>query len=93
MKHLTWDDRHDTSTPNCPQNNGMMERAVTTVKEGARALIIESGLHPELWADAMRCFCFLHNVYDILANGFTAYQNRFDNDFEGPMYRFGSEIK
>ena len=64
MQDKGWADRHDTSTPNRPQNNGTIERCVRKVKEGISAILLQSGLNPEWWADAMRCFCFLHCVAD-----------------------------
>ena len=40
VKDLNWEDRHDTSTPNRPSTNGVIERAVRTVKEGTSASLI-----------------------------------------------------
>ena len=37
MQDLGYDDRHDTSTPNRPQSNGVIERVVRVVKEGTTA--------------------------------------------------------
>ena len=47
VRDLDWDERHDTSTPNRPSTNGIIERAVRTIKEGISALLIQSGLSPD----------------------------------------------
>ena len=93
VKDLSWDDRHDTSTPNRPSTNGVVERAVRTVKEGTSAALVQAGANPEWWADAMRYFTFVHNVTDKLADGKTPYERRFNNTFAGPLYPFGCEIE
>jgi transposase InsO family protein len=93
LENLSWSDRHDTSTPNRPETNGTIERTVRKVKEGMRALLLQAGANPEWWADAMRCFCFLHNVSDVLWDGQTAYEKRFDDFYHGPTYPFMCEVK
>ena len=50
IKELNYDDRHDTSTPNRPATNGLIERT----EEGTAAAIHQAGAIPEWWADAMR---------------------------------------
>ena len=73
-KTLGW--RHDTSTPNRPQTNGMAESAVRKVLEGTRAVLMQSGLPHRWWAEASRCYCFLRNVCDDVGVRMTAYQRR-----------------
>lgn len=43
---------HKTSAPYTPQQNGLIEREIRTVVESARTMINQSGLGPELWAEA-----------------------------------------
>ena len=64
IKELNYDDRHDTSTPNRPATNGLIERTVRTVKGGTAAAIHQAGAIPEWWADAMIFFAFAHNISD-----------------------------
>ena len=40
----------------------------------------------------MSCFCFLRNVTEILKDGFTAYENRFNTKYKGPIIPFGAEV-
>ena len=71
---LNWDDRHDTSIPNYPNTNGEIERCVRTVKEGINTSLIQSGLSPVWWADAMRFFDLMHNVTFKCADRKTPYE-------------------
>eukprot|EP00959_Pyramimonas_sp_CCMP1952_P286417 5988779-Pyramimonas_sp.AAC.1 len=53
--------RHDTSTPHCPQTNGLIQRVVKIVILGTRAVLHMSGLGHEWWKEAMQPFCCGHN--------------------------------
>ena len=48
---LSWN--HCTSTPHRSETNGVAERAVRRVKEGASAVLLQSGLNESWWADSM----------------------------------------
>ena len=50
---LSWN--HCTSTPHRSETNGIAERAVRRVKEGTSAVLLQSGLDKEWWADFMEC--------------------------------------
>ena len=54
---LSWN--HRTSTPHRSETNGIAERAVRRVKEGTSAVLLQSGLDENWWADSMECFTYL----------------------------------
>ena len=68
---LSWN--HCTSTPHRSETNGIAER----VKEGTSAVLLQSGLNENWWADSMECYNFLRNVQDLLSDGKTLYERRF----------------
>jgi len=43
----------ETSAPMTPQQNGLAERMMQTLKGGARALLVHSGMSEGFWAEAM----------------------------------------
>ena len=59
---LSWN--HCTSTPHRSETNGIAERAVRRVKEGTSAVLLQSGLIDNWWADSMECYTNLRNVQD-----------------------------
>ena len=64
---LSWN--HCTSTPHRSETNGIAERAVRRVKEGTSALLMQSGLNENWWADSVECYTYLRNVTDLLSDG------------------------
>ena len=60
---LSWN--HCTSTPHSSETNGIAERAVRRVKEGTSAVLLQSGLNENWWADSMECYTYLRNVTDL----------------------------
>ena len=40
-------------------------RAVRRIKEGTSAVLLQSGLDENWWADSMECYCCLRNVQDL----------------------------
>ena len=56
---LSWN--HRTSTPHRSETNGIAERAVRRVKEGTSAVLLQSGLNENWWADSMECHCYPRN--------------------------------
>ena len=39
------------------------------MKEGTSAVLLQSGLGNEWWADSMECYCYLRNIQDLLSDG------------------------
>lgn len=52
---------HQTTTPYTPEQNGKAERLNRTLEERIRAMLLESGLKPELWAEAAVAANFVRN--------------------------------
>ena len=79
VKIFSWN--HCTSTPHRLETNGIAERAVRRVKEGTSAVLLQSGLDEEWWADSMECYAYLRNIQDLLSDGKTPYERRFGEPF------------
>ena len=60
------------------------------MKEGTSAVLLQSGLGNEWWADSMECYCYLRNIQDLLSDGKTPYERRFGTPFDGPVIPFGT---
>ena len=82
---LSWN--HCTSTPHRSETNGIAERAVRRVKEGTSAVLLQSGLDENWWADSMECYTYLRNVQDLFLMGRRPYERRFGKPFKGPIIR------
>ena len=80
---LYWN--HCTSTPHRSETKGIAERAVRRIKEGTSAVLLQSGLNENWWADFMECYCYLRNVTDLLFDGKTPHERRFEEPFKGPI--------
>ena len=63
------------------------------VKEGTSAVLLQSGLNENWWADSMECCTYLRNVTDLLSDGKMPYERRFGQPFEGPIIPFGSLVE
>ena len=85
-EELSWN--QCTSTPHRSETNGIAERAVPRVKEGTSAVLLQSGLDNEWWADSMECYCYLRNIHDLFSDGKTPYERRFGMPFNGPVVPF-----
>ena len=88
---LSWN--HCTSTPHRSETNGIAERAARRVKEGTSAVLLQSGLNENWWADSMECYTYLRNVTDLLSDGKTPYERRFGQPSKGPIVPFGSLVE
>ena len=88
---LSWN--HCTSTPHRSETHGIAERAVRRVKEGTSAVLLQSGLNENWWADSMECYTYLRNVTDLLSDGKTPYERRFGQPLKRPIIPFGSLVE
>ena len=88
---LCWN--HCTSTPHKSETSGIAERAVRRVKEGTSAVLLQSFLDKEWWADSMECYCYLRNIQDLLVDGKTPFERRFGEPFQGPVILFGAMVE
>ena len=50
------------------ETNGIAERAVCRMKEGTSAVLLQSGLDENWWAESMECCCCLPKVQDLLTH-------------------------
>ena len=75
------------------RNKGIAEGAVCRVKEGASAVLLQSGLNESWWADSVECYTYLRNVTDFLSDGKTPCERRFGQPFKGPIIPFGSVVE
>ena len=90
-EELSWN--HCTSTPHRSETNGIAEGAVRRVKEVTFAVLLQSRLGNEWWADSMECYCFLRNIQDLLSDGKSPYERRFGMPFDGPVITFGAVVE
>ena len=88
---LSWN--HCTSTPDRSETNGIAERAARRVKEGTSAVLLQSGLDENWWADSMECYTYLRNVQDLLSDGKTPYVRRFGKPLKRPIIPCGSLVE
>ena len=82
-----------TSTPRRSETNGFAERAVRRVKEGTSAVLLQSGLGNERWADSMECCCYLRKIQALLSDGKSPYERRFGMPFDGSVIPFGAMVE
>ena len=82
---IAWN--HCASTPHRSETNGIAERAVLRVKEGTSAVLLQSGLKENWWADSMECYTYLRNVTDLLSDGKTPYERRFGVPLKARSFR------
>ena len=82
-----------TSTPHRSETNRIAERAVRRVKEGTYAVLLQSGLNENWWADSMECYNYLRNIQDLLSDGKTPYERRSGKPFKGPINSFGLVVE
>ena len=60
---------------------------------GTSAVLLQSGLDEEWWADSMECYCYLRNIPDLLSGGKTPYEWRFGMKLKEPVIKFGAMVE
>ena len=90
-EELSWN--HCASTPHRSETNGIAERAVRRVKEGTSAVLLQSFLDENWWADSMECHTYLRNIQDLLPGGKPPCERRFGMPFDGPVIPFGAMVE
>ena len=63
------------------------------IKEGTSAVLLQSVLGNEWWADSMECYCYLRNIQNLSSDGKTPYERRFGVPFKGPIIPFGARVE
>ena len=90
-EEVSWN--HCALTPHRSETNDIAKRAVRRVKEGTSAVLLQSGLDENWWADSMECYTCLRNVQDLLSDGKTPYERRFGMPFNRPVIPFGAMVE
>ena len=70
-----------------------LQKGQRRVNEGTSAVLLQSGLGNEWWADLMECYCYLRNIQDLLSDGKTPYERPFGMPFNGPVIPFGAMVE
>ncbi len=86
-KELGW--RTSSATLARPQTNGVIERNVRRVIEGARSAFLHAGFGPKWWSRAVRHFCTANNFTRPVRDGYTAWKLRRGSDFNRHMLPCG----
>ena len=63
------------------------------VKERTSAVLLQTGLGNEWWADSMEYFCYLRHVQDLLSDEKTPCERRFGIPLNGPVIPFGAMVE
>eukprot|EP00971_Amphidinium_carterae_P274370 5444975-Amphidinium_carterae.1 len=84
---------HFLSTPHVHQQNGLAEVNNRNIIEGARALIIQSGLSKAWFPHAIRAYCTIYNVSMCDESGQTSWTRRHGADARRPdVVPFGCKV-
>ena len=71
----------------------MLKRAVRIAEEGTSAVLLQSGLDENWWADSMECYTYLRNIPDVFSDAKTPYERRCGKPFKGPIIPVGSLVE
>ena len=64
-------------------------------KESKKALLYFTAIPTDAqwWAESIECYCHLRNVQDLLSDGKTTHERRFEEPFTGPLIPFGARVE
>ena len=83
---------HLTSTPHRPESNGVVERFNQLIVDGARCLLLQSGLPGRFWHYACRAFLLARNARVKGKDERTPWNRRFGREFHGKVLPFGCRV-
>ena len=83
---------HVASTPHRPESNGVIERFNQLLIDGARCLLLQSGLPARYWHYACRAFLLARNSALKSKDGKTPWERRHEQQFPGKQIPFGSKV-
>ena len=63
------------------------------MKEGTSAVLLQSGLDENWWADSVECYTYLRNIQDLLSDGKIPYERRSGKPKKGQIIPFGSLVE
>ena len=72
---------------------GLLKEQCAEKKEGTSAVLLQSGLDENWWADSTECHTYQRNVQDLFSDGKTPYERRFGKPFKGPIIPFDSLVE
>ena len=72
---------------------GLQKEQCGRVKEWTSAVLSQSGLGNEWWADSMECYRYLRNIQDLWSYGKSPYERQFGMPFNGPVTPFGAMVE
>ena len=83
---------HLASTSNRPQSNGVIERFIQLVIDGAQCLLHQIDLPLRYWTLAARAFCHGRKVSLAAFHGETPWKAKYGENFPGRLIPFGSKV-
>ena len=84
----------ETSYAGDVMHNTRVERLIRTVKEGARTLLLQSGLHHCFWPNALKYVCTVDSFQQmsLADNSKTKYEHVTGKPFTGEQIPFGTLV-
>ena len=86
--------RQEFSATSTPMQNGQVERANRSIGEAMKAMLLDSGLHSQFWAEAAKMFVYTYNLVPRKQLGgrspWSVFTERSDPPI--PRFAFGEKI-